>query len=246
MGDLSIINKSTLGLFFLYLVLIGSDLHKLLSCSVQRFLKGNIFIKHVIVLFSIYIFTFILNWYTIGSLVVKEKFSLKNNIKENFSSEEDENLNKNKNKNIINPINYTDYSYIINSFKYSVYIYILFVLTTKTDAFILSIILFLLISSFMTQVLLKSNDEDFNNLIENHGYIGNKEIENIKQKCIMNNINYIDFSIRLHNVLIIIYIIMFILLLLGVYLYYKQQRKEKSKNWNWIKFIFGTHNCDNT
>ena len=30
MGDLSIINKSTLGLFFLYLVLIGSDLHKLL------------------------------------------------------------------------------------------------------------------------------------------------------------------------------------------------------------------------
>ena len=119
MGDLSIINKSTLGLFFLYLVLIGSDLHKLLSCSVQRFLKGNIFIKHVIVLFSIYIFTFILNWYTIGSLVVKEKFTLNNNIKENFGSEEEEeDLNKN---NII--INNYSYSYIIDSFKYSVYIY---------------------------------------------------------------------------------------------------------------------------
>jgi len=236
MGDLSIINKSTLGLFFLYLVLIGSDLHKLLSCSVQRFLKGNIFIKHIIVLFSIYIFTFILNWYTIGSLVVKEKFS-SNNIKENFSSEEEEDLN------IINN-NYT-YSYIIDSFKYSVYIYILFVLTTKTDAFILSIILFLLILSFMIQVLLKSNDEDFNNLIEKYGYIGNKKIEDIKQKCIMNNINYIDFSIRLHNALIMIYIIMFILLLFGVYLYYIQQRKDKSKKWSWIKFIFGTHECNN-
>lgn len=235
MGDLSIINKSTLGLFFLYLVLIGSDLHKLLSCSVQRFLKGNIFIKHIIVLFSIYIFTFILNWYTIGSLVVKEKFS-SNNIKENFSSEEED-------LNIINN-NYT-YSYIIDSFKYSVYIYILFVLTTKTDAFILSIILFLLILSFMIQVLLKSNDEDFNNLIEKYGYIGNKKIEDIKQKCIMNNINYIDFSIRLHNALIMIYIIMFILLLFGVYLYYIQQRKDKSKKWSWIKFIFGTHECNN-
>ena len=241
MGDLSIINKSTLGLFFLYLVLIGSDLHKLLSCSVQRFLKGNIFIKHIIVIFSIYIFTFILNWYTIGSLVVKEKFS-SNNIKENFSSEEEEE-DLNKNINIINN-NYT-YSYIIDSFKYSVYIYVLFILTTKTDAFILSIILFLLISSFMVQVLLKSNDEDFNNLIEDYGYIRDKEMEDIKQKCILNNINYIDFSIRLHNVLIMIYIIMFILLLFGVYLYYKQQRRDKSKNWNWIKFIFGTHNCDN-
>ena len=121
----------------------------------------------------------------------------------------------------------------------------MFVLTTKTDAFILSIILFLLILSFIVQVLLKSNDEDFNILIEKYGYIGSKEMEDIKQKCIMSNINYIDFSIRLHNALIMIYIIMFILLLLGVYLYYKQQRREKSKKWSWIKFIFGTHNCDN-
>ena len=98
----------------------------------------------------------------------------------------------------------------------------------------------------MVQVLLKSNDEDFNNLIEDYGYIRDKEMEDIKQKCILNNINYIDFSIRLHNALIMIYIIMFILLLFGVYLYYKQQRRDKSKNWNWIKFIFGTHNCDNT
>ena len=62
--DLDIATKSILGIFFLYLVMFGSYINVLLNCGLQRLLINNIYLRHIIVYFSIFIFTFVLNWYT--------------------------------------------------------------------------------------------------------------------------------------------------------------------------------------
>ena len=97
--DLDIATKSILGVFFLYLVMFGSYINVLLNCGLQRFLINDLFLRHIIVFFSIFIFTFVLNWYTPKSIVVIEQFS-------NFS------------------FFFKKYSYILMSLGYTSLIYI--------------------------------------------------------------------------------------------------------------------------
>ena len=104
--DLDVATKSVLGVFFLYLVMFGSYINVLLNCGLQRFLINDLFLRHIIVFFSIFIFTFVLNWYTPKSIVVVEQFS-------NFS------------------YFFEKYSYILGSLGYTGLIYIFFILSTK-------------------------------------------------------------------------------------------------------------------
>ena len=73
-----------LSLFFTYFVLMMADIQLLLNCSLQKFLKENILIKHIIIFMSIFIFTFVLGWYRFDALKVetfsdtKKKFVNKN------------------------------------------------------------------------------------------------------------------------------------------------------------------------
>ena len=106
--DLDIATKSILGMFFVYLVMFGSYINVLLNCGLQRFLLNNIYLRHIIVFFSIFIFTFILNWYTPKSIVVTENFEIIDKF-----------LNK--------------YSYILSSLGYTGLIYIVFILSTKQE-----------------------------------------------------------------------------------------------------------------
>ena len=62
------ISEITIGLFFLYFVLMCGASYSLLNCSLQRFLKESIFIKHFIILSSIFLFTFVLCWYSFSPL----------------------------------------------------------------------------------------------------------------------------------------------------------------------------------
>ena len=76
-----IVNQLFLSLFFIYFVLISSNSSTLMSCSLQHYINDNYWINHLLIFMSIYIFTFILNWYSIDSLVV-EKFTLEKYILE--------------------------------------------------------------------------------------------------------------------------------------------------------------------
>ena len=62
-----------LGLFFLYFVLMSGSCSEVMNCGLQRYIQNNNWIKHFMIFFSIYVFTFILNWYTYDALFVGYK-----------------------------------------------------------------------------------------------------------------------------------------------------------------------------
>ena len=91
---------------------MSGECAELMNCGLQRFINKNIWVKHVMIFLAIYIFTFILNWYTIESLVV-EKFE------------------NNKNQNKVNKKRRKPFDYLIKSFYYTIIVYSIFLLSTK-------------------------------------------------------------------------------------------------------------------
>ena len=51
-------------IFFLYLLLFSQNIFYVLNCKVQKFLLNNIYFRQIMIFFTIYFFTFVLNWYT--------------------------------------------------------------------------------------------------------------------------------------------------------------------------------------
>ena len=81
-------NQVALSLFFLYFVLMSDKLSGVINCSLQKFLKDNILVRHIMILLSIYLFTFIMKWYNVDKIRIIETFEkeedyLDVNIKEN-------------------------------------------------------------------------------------------------------------------------------------------------------------------
>ena len=56
-----------------------TNVQMLLICSLQKFIKENVMIKHFIIFFSIFIFTFVLGWYNFDSLQVETYINLNKN-----------------------------------------------------------------------------------------------------------------------------------------------------------------------
>ena len=114
-----------LGLFFLYLTILGGFIQDLFSCELQRFIKSSIFIRHILVILTIFIFTFVLGWYTDKALLSAKEAQ---EAQEGFS------------------LNSTLFKYI----QYTFMIYLIFLITTKCDirlllpALIIVIVLILL------------------------------------------------------------------------------------------------------
>ena len=214
--NIEVANKGLLALFFLYLVMIGASISSLLNCGIQRFIHNNIAIKHVIVILSIFIFTFILNWYTPSSLVLRENLKNKKDIKNN------------------------KYKYIIESLKYTLLIYFLFLLSSKQkDSFMLSFIILLVLSIIIYIIYLvekESLDLEIKNIDDY--FISKKYLSSIISDQTEVNKIYI-----LHNILSLIYLFIIINLLFGVYFYIVKQKKDKKDKFNWLVFIFGSNIC---
>ena len=130
--NVEILNQFMLSLFFIYLLLISTNINMLLNCSIHRFLQKNMYIKHIILFVSIYLLTFILNWYTPEAIVVN---------KEGFTNNYD--LKK--------------YSYLFESFFYSVIIYLTFLMTSKMEVNSFIVFISLLILAFIIYLLYKVN-----------------------------------------------------------------------------------------
>ena len=114
-----LLNQISLAIFFLYFVLMSGASAEVMNCSLQRYIYSNNWIKHLMIFLSIYIFTFILNWYTIESLVVENFIGNNNNL----------NLN-----NIRTTFN--NKPYLEKSFYYTIIIYLVFILSTTSVVFI--------------------------------------------------------------------------------------------------------------
>ena len=207
--------------------MFGSILFSLLNCELQRFILYNNTIKHLTIILSIFIFTFILNWYTPSSLVLSNK-----PINETY-----ENINENK-----------QYDYIIESILYTIFIYILFILSSKQEKtfmyifiILLSIIIILYIIYLINIDYYKINQNDLKTF-----FIPKNKFNEILNSNKYNlNSSFIHKLFIIHNILSILYIILFICLLIGFYFYALKQQKEKKNNFNWITFIFGITKCRN-
>ena len=238
-----LLNQISLAIFFLYFVLMSGASAEVMNCSLQRYIYSNNWIKHLMIFLSIYIFTFILNWYTIESLVVENFIGNNNNL----------NLN-----NIIT--NFNNKPYLEKSFYYTIIIYIVFILSTKNEGLFIALFLFGSIALVIGTILTKSiNSEIYDNLLLNNFNItstffiptneinilkskyNNKQNNQSKQnKQINNDIDLIALS---HNSMSVVSIILLLLLLIGSYRYYLKQYRDHKQHWSWYTFWMGTNRC---
>ena len=211
--DIQIINKGLLALFFLYFVMIGGVISSLLNCSLQRFIKKSLLLKHILVFLSIFIFTFILNWYTPYSLVIEK-------------------MNNND--------DFQKFNYIKNSLYYTIFIYILFIISSKQQEYFMYsfLILLIFIIGVFIYYLIEINSLKIDRYKLKNFFIKKEYLQKLAEKDSNINTLYI-----LHNLNSFLYIILFINLILGVYFYALKQMKDKKNNFNIILFIFGSHSC---
>ncbi len=223
------INKFMLSLFFIYLLLASSNLNLLLGCQTQRFLKNNLLVKHALLFFSIYILTFILNWYTPESIVVKEE-DTKEGLTMIFSSKK--------------------YNYLLQSLFYSFIIYSVFLFSSKMELYYFIVFMFFLVFVFVMFLLYKVNlsELDMEKVMPNSLFIYKSTIiQNIKDvnESIEVKDKEMDNVVYLYNILTLSYMIIPVIIGVGVYKYYLKQKREKGVNFNFVKFLFGTNKCAN-
>jgi hypothetical protein len=211
-----------LSLFFTYFVLMMTDVQLLLNCSLQKVLKENILIKHFIIFFSIFIFTFVLGWYRFDALKV-----------EHFSEKK-------------NQINFVNKNILWQYFKSTLLIYIIFIISTNNEGIYIIIFLVSCLCLTLLQVYIKSVNKDIHKLIYKNYYI-NKNLKNKLIKTLdgsnINDINDFNKIVLYHNITYIWFIILLLFLFLGMFRYYLKRKKEYKKNWSWIKFLFGNNYC---
>ena len=209
--------NTILPIFFLYFVLLSGYCSELLNCKLQKLMDRLVIFRHFLIFAGIYIFTFVLNWYTFASLQISH---IDNKEKEDETSD-------NKKEEITKEFNI---KMLFKWFFQSLIIYIIFLITTKTEIFQFMIFFALIVICIIFQLILKS--------------ITSKEYSNVNNLLFINENDYDgenkQNAIDLHNITSVVYLISIIIIIQGFYKYYIRQRHDHRKNWSFIKFIFGT------
>ena len=232
-------HEISLSLFFLYFVITSGESYKLINCKLQKYITKSIFFKHFQLFFSIYIFTFILNWYTYDSLYIgidNTEIDIEKKINKKILKNKKIEINKEKNfkKKI---------EYLITSFLYTIIIYIIFLLSTKTEGYYLLIFFIGIIIILALTILQKMIDYHLGKFLCHKFLVFNKDISKLKKKYKKENHNKILLISLIQNTSFFIFIFIFVVLVYGSYKYYLKQFKDYNKNWSWIKFWFGTNTC---
>ena len=210
-------NTTLLALFFIYLVMMSGNINNLLNCNVQRLLKDSLITQHILVFFSIFIFTFILGWFLPSALIVGNYEQVEQRDKIHVNHDND---------------------YIYSSFMYSLYIYAFFILSTKqSKTFIISFLFLLLLLIFFYLYYVKILDSS--NITRNS--ITDFFISKERLQSLTNHSN-VDKLFLLHNGISLGHVAIAINIIFGVYYYYLKQKNDH-KNWSWITFIFGVNEC---
>ena len=208
------IGNIVLPIFFLYVVLVSGYCSSLLNCGLQRYMMKSVYFKHFLIILSIYIFTFILNWYTFDSLVIPQQ--------ENFSTDEERIQNN------------------LNSLKilgkwalYSLMIYCIFLLTTKSEVPYILLFIGFTIVAIIIQIIIKSISSASYSEHANKLIISKNNYKGLNQNIV----------VIAHNFVSIGFILTIGLVSYGFTRYFKRQWKDHAHHWKWEKFIFGTSKC---
>ena len=201
-----------LPIFFLYFVLVSGYCAEILNCGLQKYMDSNIFVRHVLIFMSIYLFTFVLNWYTFESLKIQSLGELEEKPTKQKIATKQINLGK-----------------LYGWLKKTFLIYLIFLLSSKSE--VKYIIYFFVYIAFglVAQVLLKSFSTGQYKKINEKLIITNEDYNEENSELI----------IPLHNITSGGFILVILLLIYGSVKYYKRQYKAHRKNWSIIKFIFG-------
>ena len=191
------IGNIVLPVFFLYVVLVSGYCSSLLNCGLQRFMRDSVYFKHFLIILSIYIFTFILNWYTFDSLAIAQQ--------ENFTSEKEK-----------IEFNTESLKKLGIWFLYSLLIYLVFLITTKSEVPYIMIFITFTILAIIVQIVVKSISSGTYGDVANKLFITKKDYKGLNQNAV----------IIAHNAVTGGFIIVMLLLLLGVYKYFCIQWKD--------------------
>lgn len=224
--NVDILNQFMLSLFFIYLLLISADISDLLNCDTQKFIKNNPIVKHVIIFATIYILTFILNWYTPDKIVVE-----KDETKEPFQVFPEK------------------YSYLTQSFTYSIIIYIVFLVSSKMAPLYFIVFICFIIAIFIMFLMFKVNTNELGieNIELNTLFMYTSGVmDNIKDtdESIDLKENEISNILYLYNSLVVSYLVLPIIMVVGVYQNYKKRRADK-KDLTLLNFFFEKKPCKN-
>jgi len=211
-----IANQVALGIFFLYFVLMSGQCSELMNCGLQRYIDKHNWIKHLMIFLSIYIFTFILNWYTFDSLVVENFTSLTEVIDKR--------------------------PYLERSFYYSVIIYVIFILSTKNEGLFLAVFLLGSISLVFGTIFTKAISSNIYQDVQSKFLMSNDEVRKIKEKH-EGKEKEVEQIVLYQNIMSVIFVILLLLLVVGSYRYYLRQYKDHKHHWSWLVFWMGSNKC---
>jgi len=211
-------------LFFTYFIVLGSYSFKLLSCNIQYYLYNNTILNHIIIFFSIFLFTYILKWYNYTP-----------NYYDDINSKNDSNLK------IINP---ESDKFLMKSFIFSIFIYILFIFMLKShhEYFLFNLILIILI--YILQIYIKSKYFIFNNHLNNDFIFTKKIYNNFVTEYGEENKFHIQLFFALMLIKYILIIILIYFVIYGLYKNISTKKKIYKKNFDYYLFIFGKKKCN--
>ena len=225
--NVELVNKFMIFLIMYYLLLISTSVDSLLNCSVRRFLQKNMYIKHIILFISIFLWTFILKTYSPADTIAinKEGFTMNYDFKQ--------------------------YSYLVQSFFNTLIIYLAFIMSSKMEVISFLVFICLLIVAFIIYLLYKVN---LNKLglqkIQNSKFFITQEsiINTIKEtketkETIKISQAEINNIVLLYNMLSIVYTSLPFVIGYGVYNYWKKQKKDHRKTFNTLTFFIGVEKC---
>lgn len=211
-------NQVALGIFFLYFVLMSGSCSEIMNCGLQRYINAHNWIKHAMIFLSIYIFTFVLNWYTFDSLIV-ENFDIMDTIDKR--------------------------PYLEKAFYYTLIIYIIFILSTKNEGKLLAVFLLGSIALVFGTIFTKAMNSTVHKEVSKHYFVTDEKVKEIKEvlRNKDDNTKDIETIALLQNSMNAVFIILCILLVVGSYQYYLRQFKDHAHHWSWYVFWMGSNKC---
>ena len=248
-------SQVTLTLFFLYVVIVSDKFFDVISCRLQRLITNSSFVRHFFIFMNIFLFTFILGWYTEFSIFdAKKSFSKNKREREEFTNGDGDG-----DQLILNKLNIADeVKIIIKYLGYSVLIYVIFLLTTKCELEYLVIFLVLILASFIIFIIKTygKKESEIETTLELFRFIS-REAKDRQINDYLNNASNKDKPISLQqsevsriytnyiltNVENMLFILSLIVLVLGVMFYLGRKKGEYLLDFSYLKFIFGTLRC---
>ena len=216
-----------LGVFFLFFILISGDCVTLMNCDVQKYIKGSVLIKHGMVVLMIFLFSFILDWYSYDSITVSTRVDGRGGSKGGAPNK----LN--------GPSIHDDY--IKESVKRTAGMYGFFLLTCKSEGLAVSVFLLTLVYAIFAIIYIKFEYDEEVNLMNNKSIMCSTDIDLVVKEH--------DLSVRDRDRLVELSRITGSyhgilcggvgVICVGAYLYTSRQYTAHKSNWSTLRFIFG-------